>query len=241
MLIHDTPRLTVNDVHLWKLNLDHPSRMPSAQAILSTAERARAARFHFDHDRRRFIVAHCALRIILGNYLGISPSQVQFHYGDAGKPALDSNVHSSSITFNLSHSHELALVAVTLERRIGVDVERVHPLDDAARLVTHYFSPQEQTAFFALPENLKTEAFFNCWTRKEAFIKALGSGLSHPLDQFDVSLRPGEPPKFLRIGSNLQDIARWSLYHLEPAANYIGALVVEGIGLNLSQRELVVS
>jgi 4'-phosphopantetheinyl transferase len=151
-----------------------------------------------------------------------------------GKPALVYPPHGAHVHFNLSHSGELALYAFAYDKRVGIDVEYKRSDVEYEAIARVSFSPNEQAVLRSLPNEVKQEAFYNCWTRKEAYIKALGKGLSHPLDQFDVSLTPGESPALLADRQDPQAPARWSLCALAPEAHYAGALVVEGAGLQLT-------
>ncbi|MCB0191362.1 MAG: 4'-phosphopantetheinyl transferase superfamily protein [Anaerolineae bacterium] len=220
------PALARDQVHLWRVWLEasEADRHELAQ-VLSSSERERAARFHFARDRERFIVGRGALRVILAGYLHIRPNQVEFCYGAYKKPALVSR--QRSLEFNISHSHNVLVAAVSVGRVVGVDVERIRPLDDFEGMAKRFFSPAEYEALAAVPPSLSLQSFFTCWTRKEAFVKALGQGLYCPLDQFDVSLKPGEPAALLRVQDDPQATARWSMESLTPALNYVGALVVD--------------
>jgi 4'-phosphopantetheinyl transferase len=221
--------LSNHDVHVWRtsleLNTDHVRRL---RQTLSADEIVRAERFHFERDRRHFIVARGVLRMILSRYLGLGPHQLGFCYSSYGKPALATAPGRDWLRFNVSHSHELALYAITCGREVGIDIEYMR--DDVATdaIAERYFSPREVRTFRALPAPQRREAFFACWTRKEAYIKARGEGLSFPLDRFDVSLAPGEPPALLRTLGDPHEACRWSLRALAPGAAYMAALVVEG-------------
>jgi 4'-phosphopantetheinyl transferase len=217
--------LPEDEIHVWCAFLEQPaSRIQAMFHILSIEEQSRAERFHFERDRRRYIVSQGHLRTLLGQYLRIAPEHIKFHRGTHGKPALK---EAENLKFNLSHSHELAIYAITQSREVGVDIEHIRSIPDATQIVKRFFSAQEQRTFFSLPPEKHLEAFFNCWTRKEAFIKAKGKGLYHPLDQFSVSLAPGEPARLLEIENDPQETARWSLRELLPAPGYVAALVVE--------------
>jgi 4'-phosphopantetheinyl transferase len=194
---------------------------------LSPDERLRAERFRDDLDKTRYIVCRGFLRGLLARYTQIDPSDLEFAYGEHGKPVLAEACRSKALQFNVAHSHQLALYALTRERSVGVDVEQVRPLADAARVAAHYFSARENAALRALPESARTEAFYACWTRKEAYLKARGSGLAEPLDQFDVSLAPGVPARLLCVRRAPGEVKRWHMQTLSPAPGYIGALVVE--------------
>jgi 4'-phosphopantetheinyl transferase len=217
-------------VDIWRVWLDRSAAIVDDFAgHLSTDELARAARFRFPEHRAHFIVRRASLRMILASYLGGSaPSRVAFTDGARGKPSLAEPAGPSTLRFNVSHSHHLALVAVTRAGEVGVDVERLHPLDDLAQLAARNFSAWENAALRSLPAPARSPAFFLCWTRKEAFIKAAGEGLARRLDGFSVSLTPGEPARFVSIEGDPGELARWSVFDLAPAPGYAGALVVEG-------------
>lgn len=227
--------LSNHDVHVWRTSLelgaDHVQRL---RRTLSADEIVRAERFHFEKDRRHFIIARGVLRIILSRYLGLGPHQLGFCYSSYGKPALATAPGRDWLRFNVSHSHELALYAITRGREVGIDVEYMRDSVATDMIAERYFSPREVTTFRALPASQRREAFFTCWTRKEAYIKARGEGLSFPLDRFDVSLVPGEPPALLRTLGDPHEAARWSLAALTPGTGYAAALVVEGHGWQLT-------
>jgi 4'-phosphopantetheinyl transferase len=216
-------------VHLWSVALDPvPEIVAELRALLSSDEIQRAERFRFDRHRRRFIVGRGALRSILGSYLGRSPAELEFEYGPKGKPSLAPSQGGDEFRFNLSHSSELGLYALARRQELGVDVEKLRPMPDAEQIAERFFSESERVALRAIPGEAKVDAFFNCWTRKEAYIKATGDGLSMPLDRFDVTLAPGEPAAMLRAEGGPDAALRWTLVHLDPAAGYVGALAIEG-------------
>jgi len=227
------PELTLSsaEVHVWRAALDPAvACVERLQLSLSADELHRAARFHFPRDRRRFIVARGVLRDILGRYLGVPSSALGFRYSAYGKPALADVAAADGLRFNVSHSNEMALFAVTQGREVGVDIEYVRAEIACEEIAEHFFSARERASLRALPAEVKHQAFFNCWTRKEAFIKAHGEGLSLPLDQFDVSLAPGEPVALLATRSDPQEVLRWSLQAVSPGPGYAAALAVEGQG-----------
>ncbi len=226
----DTLRLEEGEVHVWRAHLDlEPSRIQSLMRTLTADERSRAERFHFRGDGERFIVARGLLRAILGLYLEMDPCQLRFSYSPYGKPSLAGGVEGEdALRFNLSHARSLALFAVTRGRELGVDIEYIRTDLADERIAEQFFSPREVAALRALSAKMRREAFFNCWTRKEAYIKARGEGLSLPLDQFDVSLAPGEPAALLNTLGNPQEARRWSLQKLDPGIGYVAALAVEG-------------
>ena len=195
---------------------------------LSGDERLRADRFAFERDRRRFIVARAGLRRLLAERLGLRPEAVEFAYGPRGKPALAPRLASSDLRFNVSHSEDLAVCAFTRGREIGIDVEAVRAIEDADAIAARFFSARENDVYRALDPREKPLGFFNCWTRKEAFIKAIGDGLYHPLDSFDVSLAPGEPARILRVNDIPGDSCGWRLESFSPAEGFVLAIVTEG-------------
>lgn len=223
-------------VHVWRVPLDAPAAdLGRAETLLSSDERERADRFASFTLRRRFVVGRGALRSILARYIGQPPAQMCFRYGPRGKPSLDRPPRPGSLRFNLSNSHELALVAVARGRELGVDLEWTgRALPDAEGIAERFFSSAERAALHALPPSLRLAAFYACWTRKEAFIKARGDGLALPLDAFDVSLAPDTPAALLAGRGPAADVARWELRALHPGPGYAAALVVEGHGCRVA-------
>jgi 4'-phosphopantetheinyl transferase len=216
-------------VDVWATALDPaPAVQARLDQWLDADERARAARFVFPRDARRFRVARGTLREILGAFLGTTPDAVRFVYAAAGKPALTEPFTDTGIAFNVSHSGEVALYAIGARRRIGVDVEQIRPLDDLETLAERNFSAAERRVLLALPPAAREPAFFACWTRKEAFIKALGDGLSYPLDTFTVSFTAGEPARFVEIRGEPATAARWTLAALDAGPGYAAAVAVDG-------------
>jgi 4'-phosphopantetheinyl transferase len=219
------------DVHVWRACLDQAASCVQAlQQTLCADELRRAARFHFPRDRRRFTVARGVLRHILGRYLRRPPAALEFRYSAYGKPALAVGLEASGVRFNVSHSHEMALFAVTCGREVGVDIEYLSREIRAEEIAERFFSARERADLHSLPAEVKHRAFFNCWTRKEAYIKAHGEGLSLPLDGFDVTLAPGEPAALLATRGDPREASRWALQALTPGPCYVAALAVEGRG-----------
>jgi 4'-phosphopantetheinyl transferase len=215
--------LDPNAVHIWLADLD---KVAASWELLSEDEKARAHRFRFETDRRRFAAAHIVLRRLLAAHLGLQAEDIQFEYNEFGKPFLLEN--EADIQFNLSHAEKYALFALTRGRQIGVDIQEMRPNFSGIDVAEHFFSPREVAALKDLPPDVRCPAFFNCWTRKEAFVKARGEGLSMPLDQFDVSLLPGEPAALLNTSNDPDEASRWSMLALDPIAGYVAALAVEG-------------
>lgn len=217
------------EIHIWRAALDIPiTTIQKLFNTLSIDEIARAERFRFDRDRRRFIVGRGILRKILGCYLSVDPSRLQFRYKKNGKPRLAHTSGNKPINFNISDSEGLALFAFTRDREIGVDVEQILDISEMDQIVERFFSLREHAVFRALPESERKEAFFNCWTRKEALVKAMGDGLSWPLDTFDVSVAPGEPARLIRMEGDSKAASRWSIHDLKPAPGFAAAFAVEG-------------
>jgi len=218
-----------DEIHLWLASLEPPeAHLQYLWGLISHDEQLQAERFHFERDRIRFITRRGTLRCILSRYLGTPPEYLGFRYGSNGKPALTEDCNPSDLRFNLSHSHELALYAVVLHKEIGVDIEHIHPVKDVETIARRFFSIREYETLRSLPEQQKLEAFFSCWTRKEAYIKACGDGLAQPLDRFDVSLAPNEPAQLLSINGSTAEASRWHLRGFTPFPGYTAALAVEG-------------
>ncbi len=220
-----------DDVHVWRATLDEtPSRIDGFLHTLAADERTRAERFYFPRDRARFIVARGVQRAILGLYSNRAPQRVSFSYGSHGKPHLACESGAAAIRFNISHSYGVALYAVTRAREVGIDLEFIRGNLEVEQIAERFFSHRETATLRALPTDLRESAFFRCWTRKEAYIKATGAGLSLPLDQFDVSLTPSEPAALLSTQPDPDEAHRWSLQELTPAPGYAAALAVQGHG-----------
>jgi 4'-phosphopantetheinyl transferase len=213
-----------------------PQTVRRMYALLSPAERVRAARFAFDRDRRAFVMSHGILRRVLGMVCHESPARLRFRQGLRGKPYLVDA--PPGLQFNLSHTEGFCLVGVTRGAAIGVDVERVRATDDMGQLVRQCFSAAEQREFEALPMGDRCRAFFKGWTRKEAFIKAIGDGLSYPLDNFDVSLAPQQPARLLAIGGSAAAAAEWTMEALEPAPDVQAAVAVAARGVQVRWHAL---
>jgi 4'-phosphopantetheinyl transferase len=216
--------LASRQVDLWIARTDVDARTCEKWlGVLDAQERGRASSLVFEADRRRYIASHAFARRVLGGYRAQAPHGLSFRRGPYGKPGLDGGPE-----FNLSHAGVLALLAVGGSRAVGVDVERVRPFDDALALASRYFCRAEQEALRRLDPEALTLGFYLCWTRKEAFIKATGEGLSSPLDGFEVTCTPGEPAR-LRVDAGPHgEKAGWSLRHLDPMLGYVGALAAPG-------------
>jgi 4'-phosphopantetheinyl transferase len=216
--------LSPGEICIWKALLDRePDIVRNLAEVLSPDERARATRFHFARDRDRFIVGRGILRELLGAYLRSSPERIHFRYGLQGKPALDSDNGSSAIGFNVSHTRGLALFAFARGRQVGIDLECIRTDFKAEELAQRYFSESEREELSALSAASKAEAFFLCWTRKEAYIKACGEGLHTDLKSFGVTLTPNRPAKFTAGVPS-----RWQLQAFFAAERCPAAVVYQG-------------
>jgi 4'-phosphopantetheinyl transferase len=223
------PILANDEVHIWRARLDLPEELIQAfEQTLADDERTRAMRFRFAKDRRHFSAARGILRMLLGRYLVQQPAQLQFRYNQYGKPFLLDEDDEHILRFNVSHSHGLALYAFTRGREVGIDIEYMQPDRAELSIAQRFFSPYEVEELRAVPAEQQAQAFFFCWTRKEAYIKARGLGLSLDLNVFDVSLAPGEPAALLNIREPGQRLEDWSLQNLEPGPGYAAALAVNG-------------
>lgn len=215
--------LEIPSVHVWSADLDAFDGAALA-ALLSADETARAARFRFSRHRHHFIVCRGLLRILLGRYLGMEPSRLVFAYGRAGKPSLPAP--HDWLEFNVAHADHRALVAVTTIGPVGVDIECVRDVDELDAIANHFFSPREAAALREFPSADHVPGFYRCWTRKEAFIKALGDGLTRPLDEFAVTFKPAASPRIDWVADDPLAPACWTMHHLEPAPGFVGAVAM---------------
>jgi 4'-phosphopantetheinyl transferase len=226
--------LETHQVDIWRISLTAssslstgflPDSVQGAESSLSADESQRASRFHFDTDRHRFITSHIALRDVLSIYLHCEPRQIDYLVGDYGKPSVMSDLN---IDFNLSHSGNFALIAISRDHKVGVDVEHFRPELEIEKIARRFFSDIENAELMSLHPELRVSGFFNCWTRKEAYIKAHGLGLSLPLDSFDVSLTPHEPALLRATRPDETTASRWTLLSLDVHPEYAGAVAVDG-------------
>jgi 4'-phosphopantetheinyl transferase len=230
---HDWPTAPIrlrpgaNEVHVWAAALDRPAdEVAVLSCYLSDAERERAARFRHVPSRDEFIIARALVRVLLGECLGIAPQQVCFSQTSRGKPRL-AGPDPAPICFNVSHSHGMALFALTARCEVGVDLERVRPFSDEMGLADRFFTPCEAAALRALDAAGRLETFFRLWTRKEAYLKAHGLGLSFGLERVEVSHAADDPAHIVHIDGDRQAAACWSLRTLAPAPGYVGALALQ--------------
>ncbi len=220
-------------VDVWRIPLDvNEAVLTSLAATLDATERQRADRFRIDSKRAEFIVTRGFLRRILARLLSshtgsaVAPCDIAFDYAAHGKPSLNDRWRATGIQFNATHSHGLAMIAVTRGCSLGIDIEKLRRHKDLVSLAKRWFSNAEVEELLSLPSNMQASAFFRGWTRKEAFVKAIGDGITYGLDQFDVALSPHVPAALLRIKED-RDVANWRLEHLDPGADYVGAVAVQ--------------
>lgn len=223
-------------VQVWWAELNIPG-WENFLPVLSADEQDRAARFVFVRDRRRFAASRGVLRNLLCQHIGGRPENVRFTYSAKGKPALIDHFHHARIHFNLSHSEEIVVVGLACEP-LGVDVEYLgRPVEEQA-IAARLFSPAEMARFHELSPDQRTRGILQCWTRKEALVKAKGDGLSLPLEDFTVTFSPGEPPRIVALGGNTRVTEDWWLFHLEPAPDYVGAVAIRGRDWKLTVRQV---
>jgi 4'-phosphopantetheinyl transferase len=218
--------LAADEVHVWRSPLDVPeAHAARLLPLLSADEQRRAGDYCRAQLRQAFVVARGRLRTLLGRYLAVAPGEVRLVYNAHGRPELPPELGQARLRFNLSHSGAVVLYAFTWDRQVGIDVEQPGRRLDFEPLARRFFSSRENHDLAALAECERRAAFFRCWTRKEAFIKATGRGLSYGLSRFDVSLAPGGPARVLRAESD--DPRAWSLRDLAVGPDYAAALAVE--------------
>ncbi len=234
--------LGASDVHVWAAHLDpDPDALARLANILSTEEQARASRFRFERHRNRFIIARAVLRSLVATYLDCAPDELQFEYGPNGKPALATPFAESGLSFNLAHSEDLALVAVTQLGPIGVDVEKIRPVSDADKLVARFFSARETALFQSLPAAQKNNAFFNLWTRKEAWLKATGEGIAHSLNRVEVTFLPNEASRLIALPEGSGPSEAWILRELLPGRGFVGAVALPNLQCSICNFQFSIS
>lgn len=223
----DKPQLFANDVHVWFASLDFVGfKVDKMWSLLSLDERDKASQYHLLEDRNRFVFIRGLLRMILGYYLAVSPQQITFCYGLYGKPYLQRQLQRSAIQFNLAHAGKFALYSIARDRHVGVDVEYMRPIPEAFQLIERFFCSKEKIFLCNLSEDEFIQTFFQFWTRKEAFIKARGQGLSFPLTCFDISSVSKTPVLYFDEDSGKK--SSWTFRDLFFNFDYAASLVVEG-------------
>ena len=229
------------DIDLWRANLDAPARAINRYIDwLSPYEKKRANRYYFNRHRQRFIVRRILLKKIIGAYLNINAWEVLLDRNQFGKPFLAQQM-VDQLQFNLSFSNNLALFAFSRSNAIGVDIEMINDTVIGENIAQHHFSSNEIATFISLSRDQQAEAFYNCWTRKESWIKARGMGLSIPLDSFEVSLTPGEPARLISTSEYANKQSEWSMFSLTPAPGYTAAVAVQTATTNKRQFEISLS
>jgi len=231
------PTVPLGSIDVWRLRLDDAQlddlspRYEADRSVLAPDEVARASRFHFAKDRIRFTRCRSVLRHVLGRYLDVAAQGVRFNYTPAGKPELAADQNTRGLRFNVSHSDQMALIAVGVGVRLGVDIERMRADVNAAELSERFFSSRERESLRSLPESLRVAAFYACWTRKEAFLKATGEGLAFPLSDFSVSVDPEKEARLEEIRGNAHAARQWSLIDVHAAVGFRSAVAAESPAL----------
>ena len=230
--------LKKNTIDIWCVSLavDEP-RLMSLYQVLSEEERSKAERMRIHEPRKHYVAARAILRHIIAAYMNEKPESLEFQYGPNDKPALAGELSHKGITFNMSHSHGTALFGVTLEREVGVDIEKIRQDMSIIDLAKRFFSTREYEELMSLTAEDQTLGFFNCWTRKEAYLKATGQGLKFPLDNFDVSLSPGKPAELLEHRTDPEQVSIWAISELDLGPAYAAALAVEGKDFSVSYKD----
>ncbi len=225
--------LEANELHLWCTSLDpEGNHLKFLRELLSEDERERAERFKFWRDQRRYMVGRGILRLLIGRYLSVDPKSIEFQYNEFGKPYLPDD----DLKFNLAHCRDLILFGFCLNADIGVDLECIRPIADAPGIASRFFSQGENEALLDTPEEQRNEVFLSYWTLKEAYIKAVGQGLSYPLDKFEVSIPETKGPRILTFHDKIEDTI-WSLFSLSPESDCVAAVAAKGENWRLIHHE----
>jgi 4'-phosphopantetheinyl transferase len=229
--------LSGRGVHVWTLRTGASDAVAANfEPVLAPDEKDRAARFRFDRLRHSFVIRRGALRYLLGRYLDRHPASIRFNYGSKGKPAVASAV---GIEFNTTHSGGLSVFAFTVGCQIGVDLEQIRLLTETQHIADRFFCSEEAAEIMSLPPSERERAFFYCWTRKEAYVKAIGDGLSAPLDEFRVTLQPNQPARFIHLAHDMKAAKAWTLHDLRLASDYAAALAYRDRQRSLSVFPIV--
>jgi 4'-phosphopantetheinyl transferase len=230
--------LAPGDVHVWVTHINRPPNdIHRANAYLSSEERDKAQRFHFSADAERHIIGRALARRLVGHLLEVQPTALHFREDTFGKPQIVDAQNSRGLRFNISHSGDLVLVALTLGREVGVDVEQIDPTVELEEIAAHMFCPGERDDLMSLPPDQKLRGFFRCWCRKEAFIKASGKGLAMPLDQFDVALRRAEPVVVAAPRADATEQKQWTVRDLDVGPSHAAAVAAEGLDWRVKPLE----
>jgi 4'-phosphopantetheinyl transferase len=235
MVFTASPTLSSNEVHLWRADLESVAPYEGRwRALLSSDEQARADRFRFAVDRQRFTATRAILKTILAGYMSCQPGDIAFSYSEKEKPKLARAFSAGDIRFNVSHSGDVSLLAFSRGLEVGVDVEQIRQNVEGEALAARFFSASEQQQLANYRLDQRLAAFFRCWTRKEAYSKARGVGLSLALDQFDVSLAPGDLNCLLATRPHPAEARRWIIRDIPVGEGYAAALCAEGQSWSLN-------
>ena len=234
--------LPADEIHVWSAALDAPP-WPAAvlERTLSADERRRADRYRFAADRRRFVVRRALLRLLLARYTGAEPLALAFRQGHAGKPDLARPFDATGLSFNASHTWDLALVVIARGHRVGVDVEALRALRDLDGVARTCLTAGELAALRALPAHRQNEAFLAAWTRKEAFVKATGDGLTLAPERIEVTVDPDGPAMLRAIDGDPDAASGWSLRALPTGRDHAGTVAAEGHAHRLVYRRFAAS
>lgn len=227
--------LPPGEIHVWRAALESadPRALAACRKVVSSEERQRAERFHFERHRLRFTLCRGLLRMLLGRYLATAPEGIEFVHGEHGKPGIGAPPSGRPLGFNLAHSRQLALFAFSWNRALGVDIEYCREMPRALDLARRFFSPEEYAGILRLPGERRQEGFFRCWTGKEAFVKATGAGFSFPMDRFSVSVDPDVSCRLMWVAGAPDAPQAWSMTAFIPAKGYQAALAAAGSGAEL--------
>lgn len=232
----NTIHLPQNTVHVWSASLrHHATKIAQLRQLLTEDERARADRFYFEKDRIAYTAARGQLRLLLSRYLEVDATAIRFIYSKYGKPALAEPFAKSGLHFNVTHSQDMAVYGFSWHNELGIDVEYKYrtPTPDFTGICTHFFAPVEQAVLLKHKGEEIREAFYRCWTRKEAYLKASGEGLSRALDSFHVTLTAHEPATLLYVKDEPEEVERWNMMHIPIGKEYTAALCVEGENISM--------
>jgi 4'-phosphopantetheinyl transferase len=228
------PDLLPGQVHVWTIPLEQTREAAAKlENVLAEEEQRRASGFVVDEPRRRFVAGRGALRILLGRYLNIEPQIVQFTSNPYGKPFLTPGIKTGGLEFNLTHTRRLVLAAFARGCRVGIDVEWLREINEFNEIAARFFTAGENAALGNIPENKRLAAFYEYWTCKEAFIKAIGEGVSHPLDSFEIEFKDEGAPHLHRLDQQASDSKLWTIKIFKPGAGYSAALAVEAAQINV--------
>jgi len=225
-------------VHVWHASLEQPAEVVQRlEAVLSNDERQHAEQFRYQEHRQSFVVSRGILRNLLSHYSNIQPKQIQFKYTLTGKPFLANGEETQNISFNLSHTGLLVLYAFSWGRQVGIDVECIRPVKEIGQIAIRIFSPKEYKRFQRISKEARERAFYNCLTRKEAFLKARGDGIYFPPQEVEVSFEQGSPASLFSVAGSIEEAKKWSMHDIKTLDGYVAALAVEGNDYSISHKQ----